>query len=115
MTHLNTGFFLRFYFITQYNCQIHSCKCPKGYSGSFCEVSGGACARMDHMCKNGKCVDNARYRRGFYCQCNDGFGGINCDYATKTGIFDLYNVSSFFIFFSIYFYIFRRVMHGAIR
>lgn len=75
---------------------VFSCECRKGFTGRFCEVSLGACAQNDHICKNGTCKNDVHFKRGFYCECNDNFFGINCEIDTETNFFDRYNVSLIF-------------------
>lgn len=90
---------------------LFSCNCSKGFSGKFCEVPEGACSRSGHICKNGRCKDDVHYQRGFSCECDENFTGINCDSQKETTFLDWYNVS----LCRILKFVFRKIMHGAIR
>ena len=53
------------------------CECPSGY-----EFKDGSCKNIDEcdededICNNGECTD---YDGGYYCTCDDGWDGKNCD------------------------------------
>ncbi|KAI6191463.1 hypothetical protein M3Y97_00230700 [Aphelenchoides bicaudatus] len=69
----------------------YKCICPRGYSGTFCEQSEGMCSRFGDLCVNGVCVNDVHYKRGFQCQCDDYFEGINCEQKKSVTVFYKFN------------------------
>ncbi|CAI2296084.1 unnamed protein product [Caenorhabditis sp. 36 PRJEB53466] len=63
----------------------YDCICLNGTRGTLCETIVDSCdAFGNNVCEHGVCVNDEYFHRGFSCDCDDNFEGLNCDVALSS-------------------------------
>uniref|UniRef100_A0A1I7UVA3 Delta-like protein n=1 Tax=Caenorhabditis tropicalis TaxID=1561998 RepID=A0A1I7UVA3_9PELO len=62
--------------------RTYECQCVNGTRGALCETIDDSCdAFGSKVCEHGTCINDQYFHRGFSCECDEDYEGLDCDVA----------------------------------